>query len=92
MTTTENGRTTSDSSFNWRPRSRGRDWDVAQQTIDREQLDQLTAQRVEAGNQLVANQQKVDELRSQLDDLEVQLFLVSQNHQFTKATYDAETL
>ena len=64
--------------------------DVAQQTIDREQLDQLTAQRVEAENQLVANQQKVDELRSQLDDLEVQLFLVSQNHQFTKATYDAE--
>ena len=64
--------------------------DRAQQTVDRQQLEQLTAQRVEAENELAANQQKVDELGSQLDDLEVRLFLVSQNHQFTKANYDAE--
>ena len=64
--------------------------DREKQTVDRQQLDQLTAQRVEGENQLAANQQKVDELRSELDDVEVRLFLVSQNHQFTKANYDAE--
>ena len=64
--------------------------DREKQTVDHQQLEQLTAQRVEGKNQLAANQQKVDELRSELDDVEVRLFLVSQNHQFTKANYDAE--
>ena len=64
-------------------------FDQAEQDVDRERLDQLTAQRAEAEGQVAANQETTDELRRQLDDIELELFSVNQEHQFTKSTYDS---
>ena len=64
-------------------------FDQAEQDVDRQRLDQLTAQRAEAEGQVAANQESTDELRRQLDDIELELFSVNQEHQFTKSTYDS---
>ena len=64
-------------------------YDQAEQDVDRQRLDQLTAQRAEAEGQVAANQESTDELRRQLDDIELELFSVNQEYQFTKSTYDS---
>ncbi len=63
---------------------------AAEDAIDREQLEQLTNKRVLAEAELAENREKVEELEEQLESVEVTLFRVNQDHQFTKANLDAE--
>ena len=62
----------------------------AQADIDQAQLQGLQQQRAVADQEMAANQQQIDVLVTQLKELETDLFLESQDHQFTKAEYDAE--
>ena len=63
---------------------------AAEDAINREQLEQLTNKRVLAEAELAENREKVEELEEQLESVEVTLFRVNQDHQFTKANLDAE--
>ena len=65
-------------------------YEEAEQSVDRQRLDQLTAQRAEAESEVAASQESTDELRRQLDDIEVELFMATQEYQFTKSTYDSQ--
>ena len=62
----------------------------AQAGIDPTQLQTLQQQRSAAEQEITANRQQIDELETELEPLEAELFLASQEHQFTKAEYDAE--
>ena len=64
--------------------------DAAQEAVDTDRIEALRAQRAEAEQTVLLNQQRVDELGSQLADVEAGLYLASQNHNFQKADYDVE--
>ena len=64
--------------------------EAAQEAIDGDRLEILRAQRAEAEQTVLLNQQRVDELEAQLADVEADLYLGSQNHNFQKADYDVQ--
>src|SRR5919201_3045086 len=60
----------------------------ANRRIDQNKVKQLETQRAEAERNVKANQKKVDELQDKLQEIENRLYRVTQDYQFTKATYD----
>jgi mono/diheme cytochrome c family protein len=60
----------------------------AESKIDKNKLAQSEAARAEGEQKVAANQQKVDELRAQVADIEARLYRETQDYQFAKATYD----
>src|SRR5437660_9962381 len=60
----------------------------ASRAIDRNKLQQLQAQEQAAQQAIVANRQKVDELRGKVADANVRLARATTQAQFAKATYD----
>ena len=64
--------------------------EAAQEAVDSDRLETLRAQRAEAEQTVLLNRQRVDDLESQLADVEADLYLASQNYNFQKADYDVE--
>ncbi|MGH7462442.1 MAG: hypothetical protein ACREMA_15635, partial [Longimicrobiales bacterium] len=62
----------------------------AARSVDRSRLKQLEAQRAAAEKLVQANEQKVGGLQDQLEEVENRLYRVTQDYQFTKATYDVD--
>ena len=62
----------------------------AEQEIDRARVAELEALRAEAERQLAANAAQVAGLEDQLADVNRQLFVATQNFNFTKANYDVD--
>ena len=62
----------------------------AQQELDQARVAELTAQRAVAEQGLASNAAQIDELEAQLAEVDRQLFVATQNFQFTKAHYDVE--
>src|SRR5688572_1357780 len=62
----------------------------ASRAVDRGKLQQLQAQQQEAAKKVAANQQRVDELREKLEDLDNQLFRTTTESQAMRATYDQD--
>ena len=60
----------------------------AEQEVDQARVAELTAQRAEAEQGLASNAAQMDELEAQLADVDRDLFVATQNFQFTKANYD----
>ena len=60
----------------------------AQRGVDQNKLKALQTSMAEGQKTVAANQQKVDELNSQLKDLDARVYRESQAAQFAKATYD----
>jgi mono/diheme cytochrome c family protein len=60
----------------------------AEGKVDRTKLTQSEAALAEGQKKVDANQQKVDELRGQIADIEARLYRETQEYQFAKATYD----
>ena len=63
---------------------------AAEADIDQAQITQLEADRVQANQELAANQAQIAELEGQLDEIDAELYLVNQDYLFTKAEFDAE--
>ena len=57
--------------------------------INESQLEELRIERSEYEQAAAGNQEQIDELESELDAVETTLFRANQEHQFTKADYDA---
>ncbi len=64
--------------------------DQAGRRVDRNRLKTLEAERAEGDKKAKTNQQKVDELQSQLKQIDARLYRANQEAQFTKATYDVD--
>jgi len=60
----------------------------ARQSVDKNKIAQLQAQKAASEKSAAANQQKVDELQDKLRDAEKRLYRQNQDYQFAKATYD----
>jgi mono/diheme cytochrome c family protein len=58
--------------------------------LDQGKLEQLGSALTAAEQKVTSNQQKVDELRNQLDDLDARLAREQQDYQFDKALYDQD--
>ena len=64
--------------------------EAAQAAVDEGRLEELRAQRAESEQTVLLNRQRVDDLESQLERVEADLYLASQNYNFQKADYDVE--
>src|SRR6476469_7531310 len=62
----------------------------ATRAVDRNKVQQLTAQQQAAAKNVAANQAKVDELRAKLKDAENRLFRATTDYQTAKAQYDQD--
>ena len=62
----------------------------AQQGLDQARVDELTAQRAVAEQAVASNAVQIDELETQLAEVNRDLFVATQNFQFKKADYDVE--
>jgi mono/diheme cytochrome c family protein len=62
----------------------------ATRAVDRGKITQLQAQQQESLKKVAANQQKVDELRRKLNDLDNRLARATTDYQTAKATYDQD--
>src|SRR5262249_28217029 len=62
----------------------------AQGAVDRTKVAQLRAQQQAAQKNVVANQQKVDELQEKLKDADNKLYRATLDMQYMKATYDQD--
>ena len=58
--------------------------------VDQKKMAELQAKLAAAEKAVAGNQQKIDELRSQLRAIDARLARESQDYQFTKATYDQD--
>jgi cbb3-type cytochrome oxidase cytochrome c subunit/predicted nucleic acid-binding Zn-ribbon protein len=59
-------------------------------SIDRAAYDDLLAQRAQAQQQVVQNQEAVNEIRARIDDLNAEHYAANQAFLFARATYDVE--
>ena len=62
----------------------------AQQEVDQARVAELTAQRAVAEQGLASNAAQIEELEAELAEVDRQLFVATQNFQFTKANYDVD--
>ena len=62
----------------------------AEQAVDQARVAELTAQRAVAEQGLASNAAQTDELEGQLAEVDRQLFVATQQYQFTKANYDVD--
>ena len=62
----------------------------AVQEVDQARVAELTAQRAVAEQELASNAVQIDELETQLAEADRELFVATQNFQFTKANYDVD--
>jgi mono/diheme cytochrome c family protein len=62
----------------------------ASRSVDRNKLQQLTAQQQAAAKNVAANRKKVDELEGRLDDANNRLYRATIAYQTAKATYDQD--
>ena len=62
----------------------------AARAVDKNKLGQLQQQLAAAEKNVAANQQKIDDLRSELNDFDARLYREAQEYQFAKATYDQD--
>jgi mono/diheme cytochrome c family protein len=62
----------------------------AVQSVDRNKLAQLEAQRKASEQTIAANRKKVDELNSQLKDADNKVFRATLDYNYMKATYDQD--
>jgi mono/diheme cytochrome c family protein len=62
----------------------------ASRSVDRNKLQQLTAQQQAAAKNVAANQKKVDELQARLDEAINRLYRATTDFQTAKATYDQD--
>ena len=64
--------------------------ELANSQVDYALIEQLQGELEQAREELADNQEQVDLLEGELDSINAELFLATQEHQFTKAEYDAE--
>src|SRR5438067_6095106 len=62
----------------------------ATRSVDRSKIQQLEAQRKASEQQVAANRQKVDDLRSKLADADKTLYRATLDYNYMKATYDQD--
>src|SRR5215217_3302857 len=62
----------------------------ATQSVDKNKIGQLEAQKTAAAQQIKANQAKVDELEQKLADADKTLFRATLDYNYMKATYDQD--
>src|ERR1043165_4418639 len=62
----------------------------AARSVDKNKLQQLTAQRQAAQKNVAANQAKVDELQSKLKDADNAVYRATLDYNYMKATYDQD--
>ncbi|MDP6581592.1 MAG: c-type cytochrome [Vicinamibacterales bacterium] len=63
---------------------------AAQGDVDQARVAELTSQRAAAEQELASSAAQRDELEAQLAEVERELFVATQNFQFTKANYDVD--